>query len=122
MAHDQTQLQDRARGTTILDESRATKKLKLSDYLKRCPVKWARDTNPRNMNLGAFGLPSLLEQRLLGGGPRPHLEPECGRQGREGKVHLVRVGKVHGIRVGKVDELRVGKVRIVRKGRVREIR
>ena len=61
MAHDQTQLQDRARGTTILDVSRATKKLKLSDYLKRCPVKWARDTNPRNMNLGAFGYASLAE-------------------------------------------------------------
>ena len=46
---------------SVLDESRATKKLKLADYLKRCPVRWAKDTNPRNMNLSAFGYASLAE-------------------------------------------------------------
>ena len=59
--HSSLHLQDRERGTAILDESRATRKLKFSDYLKRCPVKWAKDANPRNMNLSAFGYASLAE-------------------------------------------------------------
>ena len=61
---DQTawQSQDRERGrTSFLEDSRATKKLKLCDYLKRCPVKWAKDTNLRNMNLSAFGYASMAE-------------------------------------------------------------
>ena len=56
------QQQDRARGMTIsLDETRATKRLKLSDCLKRCPVKWAKSTNLANMNMSAYGYASIAE-------------------------------------------------------------
>ena len=62
--HNQNSLppQDRSRGsTTFLDVSRATKKLSFVDCLKRCPVKWAKDTNVRNMNLSAYGYAALAE-------------------------------------------------------------
>ena len=53
--------QDRIQGMTILNDQRATKKLNFGEFLKRCPTKWARETNTRNMNLSIFGYASLAE-------------------------------------------------------------
>ena len=53
--------QERIQGTTIMYDKRATKNLNFGDFLKRCPTKWARETNSRNMNLCIFGYASLAE-------------------------------------------------------------
>ena len=53
--------QDRNQGMSIFNDQRATKKPTFGDFLKRCPVRWARDTNTRNMNLCIFGYASLAE-------------------------------------------------------------